>query len=108
MNQCPGESYAYNSNQTCIYSTMTGSGYVSNCPGAFFADRISRSCVTLCPIGYFATTSTKYCEATCTGSEFADNETRTCTPTCSLHYFALNVNTSAQVCVQYCPAPYYA
>ena len=83
-------------------------GYISNCPGDYFADRISRTCVKLCPIGYFATDSTKYCEPSCTGLEFADIETRTCTTICSPHYFSLNFNTSAQVCVQFCPDPYYA
>lgn len=46
---------------------MTAGGYVSNCPGAYFADTLTKTCVKLCPFGYFAKTSSKYCVATCTG-----------------------------------------
>lgn len=37
---CPGESYAYNPNQTCMYQNATT--LASACPDPYFADRKSR------------------------------------------------------------------
>ena len=102
---CPGESYAYDFNQTCLY---TDAGGVSGCPPPFFADPISRECVEKCPYGSFAKISTRYCVTKCTNLEFADPVKRECVGTCSDHYFALDVDPTELICTQFCPEPYFA
>lgn len=56
---CPGESYAYNPDQTCKYQDPVT--FYSTCPPPYFANRISRQCVKKCPAGTFADNVTRYC-----------------------------------------------
>lgn len=103
---CPGESYAYNPDQTCKYRDNTT--LASTCPGAYYADPASRQCVKFCPNGTFANINTKYCETTCGGTDYADPVLRKCMPSCSGNLFQLSISTSNNVCRQYCPYPYFA
>ena len=101
---CPGESYGYNPDQTCKYT----SGGASTCPGSYYADRISRHCTTFCPNGTYSYITTKYCESTCSGSYYADPVLRQCVTTCSANLFKHQISVANHVCVQYCPSTHYA
>ena len=108
MAVCPGESYAYNPDQTCKYQNSTT--FASTCPPPYYADKVSRQCVKLCPAGTFADNETRYCESTCygfNGSYYADPILRTCALNCSGNLFEYTFNGTNQ-CVQYCPSPLFA
>jgi hypothetical protein len=102
---CPGESYAFNPDQTCKYYDQVANA--STCPAPYFADRASRQCVKFCPAGTFANSDTRYCEYNCSGGYYADPILRTCALSCSGNLFEYTLNSTNQ-CVQYCPSPLFA
>lgn len=108
---CPGNMYADNVSQSCVYYCPHDAGIYSFGDGAK-----SRRCVSVCPEGYFGDISLGYgvCVSVCPGSNyFRDNRSQSCVYLCPPANTSANLpdtygDVNSDSCVSTCPQGWFA